>query len=989
MKNVLYFILSLVIYNSASAQFTSHALSNRRIGYVNDASAVGWNPALLGLNQGIDILLASTHDKNFNIMPQYAGFLKLGGLAAGIILPRDSMSPLQQSIPMTIHAGYGFPLIPDYVWIGGAGKYLDDGLLQVRYAASMILSLHSSFYLSGGIDNLYTPNEKHQVMSFMGAYSPLDWLTVHARVLYARDSLLFAGNQYSPELGISAGILSDFLIGSCAYNPVYEQLRLGLEMNLGVLSVGSLNDITTQSGVPDNYTQGLAIARINLSGQKSIANARNGIVSSMCHPNELRWKPFFSNDRNELLQIMKQHGGEHKEFAIELENKYKNPANMFDALHAQYYAKYEPKVMNTGIPQNLIGHKNKDLSVIGVSRDSINESKSVKVMVQDKSGRMITNIADTSFIVLDSNLHIASVKQAISDNPVPVDFVVLMDCSGSMGDEIDEVRANVLSFVQKLKGGGIDYRLGCILFGESIFGSLEPTQNILEFQNFFKDAAATGFDEITSTAIEKATRMNFRPNAQRVFILITDECTIQTNGSNTEITLIQQLWDQGVKLYSVVNANENNGAVLTRLSLGKEFSIRQPFTSILNEIAKDVSTTYEIQLQVKTKPLPPKITVLKGVIRGDDDKLLTGSISLGNVSAIPLKDSINATVKNYSFVIPTLSASTLIVQAEGYHPYSETIDFTYVAKGDTLIKDIVLKKKVRTVFVRLIDNNGNPLLGDLFLQEKKTGVHTQLLSGGMNGMYVANILPGMTYALNPTLKEYSCSETIIDDAAFGNSDTVEIQLTCTEKEITISGELKDESGNLLTGTILIEDLISGEKLQIINTDMKGYFSYNIAYGIAIRMTPNKPDFIPQSVELNKEMLRPGANVIQHVQMIGIKKAIADGMTFSLKNIFFDSNKSDIKSESEAELQKLLKFLSENPSVCLEIAAHTDNVGSDANNQILSQKRAESVVQYLVSKGIAALRLKAKGYGEEKPKASNNDEAGRLLNRRVEFSLMNC
>jgi outer membrane protein OmpA-like peptidoglycan-associated protein len=82
-------------------------------------------------------------------------------------------------------------------------------------------------------------------------------------------------------------------------------------------------------------------------------------------------------------------------------------------------------------------------------------------------------------------------------------------------------------------------------------------------------------------------------------------------------------------------------------------------------------------------------------------------------------------------------------------------------------------------------------------------------------------------------------------------------------------------------------------------------------------------------------------------------------------------------------------LNENPSVCLEIAAHTDNVGSDANNQILSQKRAESVVQYLVSKGIGTLRLKPKGYGEEKPKASNNDEAGRLLNRRVEFSLLNC
>jgi|GEM_PF-2977283 len=973
----------------ASAQFTSHALSNRRIGYVNDASSVSWNPALLGMVQSTDILLASLHDKEFTLSPQYAAFAKLGGLAAGIILPRDSVSAFQNAIPMTLHAGYGFPLVDEYAWLGGGLKYTDDGLYQVRYAASLMLSLHSSFYLSGGIDNLYTINENHQVMSFMSAYSPLDWLTVHARLLYAKDSVIFAGGNYSPELGISAGIVNDFLIGSIAFNPVFEQLRIGLEMNLGGFSVGTLNNITTQSGVSEPYSYGIAIARLNFSGQKSIAMARNGIVGSMCHPDELRWRPFFSNNRNELFRIMKKHGGEHEELALELESKYKNSGFIYDSIHADYYAKYEPRVKAAGMPQSLIGHTNKDYSVIGLSREGVNESKSIRVMVQDKSGRMMTNISDTSFTILDSNLQIASVKQAVSDNPVPVDFVVLMDCSGSMGDEIDEVRANVSTFVQKLKGGGIDYRLGCILFGESIFGSLEPTPNILEFQNFFKDAAATGFDEITSTAIEKATKMNFRPNAQRVFILITDECTIQTNGSNTEISLIERLWNNGVKLYSVVNAEENNGAVLTRLSLGKEFSIRQPFTSILNEIAKDVSTTYEIQVQTKAKPLPPKVTVLKGIIRGDDGNILNGNVSLKKVSTVPMNDSMRTSSKEYSFVIPNLVISELVVQADGYQPYSEMIDFTYVTKGDTLIKDITLKKKVRTVLVKIVDASGNPMSGAIFIKEKTTGNEMQMQTSATSGLYSAIILPGRSYSIGSSMTEYTCSERSIDDASFDKGDTLEIQMQCKQKEILVSGVLRDEIGNPLTGTILVEDIKSGMKLMSITTDLKGYYSFNIASGIAIRLTPNKQDFIPQSIEVSTDTLRPGASLLQNLQMIGIKKAIADGMTFSLKNIFFDSNKSDIKPESEAELQKLLKFLNENPSVCLEIAAHTDNVGSDANNLILSQKRAESVVQYLVSKGIGTLRLKPKGYGEEKPKASNNDEAGRLLNRRVEFSLLNC
>jgi outer membrane protein OmpA-like peptidoglycan-associated protein len=73
---------------------------------------------------------------------------------------------------------------------------------------------------------------------------------------------------------------------------------------------------------------------------------------------------------------------------------------------------------------------------------------------------------------------------------------------------------------------------------------------------------------------------------------------------------------------------------------------------------------------------------------------------------------------------------------------------------------------------------------------------------------------------------------------------------------------------------------------------------------------------------------------------------------------------------------------------VEISAHTDNRGSDAYNLQLSQKRAESVVNYLISKGIAANRIIAKGYGESKPLASNDDEAeGRELNRRVEFEVL--
>ncbi|MDB5024390.1 MAG: OmpA family protein [Mucilaginibacter sp.] len=115
--------------------------------------------------------------------------------------------------------------------------------------------------------------------------------------------------------------------------------------------------------------------------------------------------------------------------------------------------------------------------------------------------------------------------------------------------------------------------------------------------------------------------------------------------------------------------------------------------------------------------------------------------------------------------------------------------------------------------------------------------------------------------------------------------------------------------------------------------------------------------------------------------------IAVGNKVILKNIFFDTNKSDIKDESKPELQKLIDFLSLNPTVHIEISGHTDNVGSDQFNQTLSENRAKAVYQYLLTTGINADRLVYKGYGETQPIASNDTDDDRSRNRRTEFKIM--
>jgi outer membrane protein OmpA-like peptidoglycan-associated protein len=116
------------------------------------------------------------------------------------------------------------------------------------------------------------------------------------------------------------------------------------------------------------------------------------------------------------------------------------------------------------------------------------------------------------------------------------------------------------------------------------------------------------------------------------------------------------------------------------------------------------------------------------------------------------------------------------------------------------------------------------------------------------------------------------------------------------------------------------------------------------------------------------------------------KNIAVGSKIALRNIFFDTGKSTLRSESNTELDRLVKLLKDVPSLKIEISGHTDNTGSATLNSKLSQDRAEAVVNYVKSKGISADRMTAKGYGSSMPIATNGTSDGRQQNRRTEFEI---
>ena len=127
------------------------------------------------------------------------------------------------------------------------------------------------------------------------------------------------------------------------------------------------------------------------------------------------------------------------------------------------------------------------------------------------------------------------------------------------------------------------------------------------------------------------------------------------------------------------------------------------------------------------------------------------------------------------------------------------------------------------------------------------------------------------------------------------------------------------------------------------------------------------DSLEQGIGLDENPIEPG-------QIVGIK-------------ILFDFAKTIIRAGSYAELNKVVNVLKSNPSMEIELSAHTDKIGGYSKNIALSNDRAKSVREYLLSKGIAGNRIVSRGYGETKPIADNNTEAGRQQNRRVEFKIL--
>jgi OOP family OmpA-OmpF porin len=224
----------------------------------------------------------------------------------------------------------------------------------------------------------------------------------------------------------------------------------------------------------------------------------------------------------------------------------------------------------------------------------------------------------------------------------------------------------------------------------------------------------------------------------------------------------------------------------------------------------------------------------------------------------------------------------------------------------------------------------------------------------------------------------------------GESDIVRVKLLEKEKPdpvVLVSGNVYNKKTNQpLSASLSYETLPEGtEAGNGVSSAEDGSFKMVLPYdkNYLIKATADK--FFAQSENLNLDSLVQAGYKEIHKDLYLVPIEI--GQVVRLNNVFFDFDKWDLRPESFVELDRVVKLLNDNPAIEIEMSAHTDSRGSDEYNFKLSDNRAKSVMDYIVSKGIAQSRITSQGYGETKPVATNETDDGRQLNRRVEFTIV--
>jgi outer membrane protein OmpA-like peptidoglycan-associated protein/Tol biopolymer transport system component len=384
--------------------------------------------------------------------------------------------------------------------------------------------------------------------------------------------------------------------------------------------------------------------------------------------------------------------------------------------------------------------------------------------------------------------------------------------------------------------------------------------------------------------------------------------------------------------------------------------------------------------------IPPKLrqfmnNIVQGYITDEDTKKGIGAeivVTDAFTSEVVLRTESNSDDGRYTVVLPVGRSFNFEFRKPDYSSYTYSLDIRSKKKYEEITLNIKLFKTVR-FSINVSDHEFfEPLLAEVTIQEKgQDNFIVDKKTNALNGRLTVDLPLGKEYLIvvkAPYFKReaipFNISSLVIyrDFEKFIELVPEKVEVALNVADMVNNSKVKSKVllKNKTRGEVIEVDgnqmvsLRAGDRYEVEVTSDQGY-AFN---STAIDLTTGKVNSIDvklMKLELNAQL--------------------------ALKDINFESNSDKLSDGSFIELTRVITLMKENPTLKVEIDAHTDDIGSDNYNLILSNKRAKSVMEYLTQNNIPVERFSAKGYGETQAKFKNDSDENRAKNRRVELKIL--
>ena len=387
--------------------------------------------------------------------------------------------------------------------------------------------------------------------------------------------------------------------------------------------------------------------------------------------------------------------------------------------------------------------------------------------------------------------------------------------------------------------------------------------------------------------------------------------------------------------------------------------------------------------------IPPKLrqfanTVIQGFVTDEDTH---GGITADILVTDATTSQVFANLKSnpddgrFTVVLPAGRKFVLDFKSPGYSNFTQTLDLRRSRTYSEVPLDV---KLFRSAFVSLTVTDKElfePLAATVIVKDEKGQTVKELSSKAADGKVRIELPLVGKYQIEVQIPRYQPGTIEFNSGGLVYYRNFEKFIELQHEKVGVQLNIADRNSNArvkskvvirnttndevieVEGNQLVQ-LRAGDRYEVEVTSDQGY-AFN---STVLDLSGDHPAMVNAPVD------------------IGLMKLEKNAL-LELKDIVFEYNSAQLTDVSFVELERVVKLIRENPTLKIQIDAHTDDVGSDVNNMILSNKRAKSVMDYLLAAQVPSGRVSSKGFGETAPKHKNDTPENRALNRRVEIRVI--